>query len=305
MGGGSWSSSSFSSYTKRTKKVEVKSDGTYDSSYQDIFRATRMDKALSPYNVTRECCDSDEHPRTIPVIFELDVTGSMGSSAEHVATRLNKIMTKLYDKIKDVEFMFIAVGDFAYDRYPLQVSQFESDIRIAEQVDKIFFEKGGGTNEYESYSAGWYFGLKHCKLDCWKRGKRAIFISLGDERFNPYIPLSGNKTSVADVLGDNLQGDIDSVEIYKEAVKKFDIYHIDVLHRQYHDDDIKDSWLKVLDEQHFKECEIDEISDYVVEIITNAANNNDSISFVIDGEEPESNTEESVAMEGSMPVISW
>ena len=44
---------------------------------------------------------------------------------EEVAKQLNIIMTKLYEKVKDVEFMVMGIGDFAYDRYPLQVSQFE------------------------------------------------------------------------------------------------------------------------------------------------------------------------------------
>lgn len=53
---------------------------------------------LDPKNVIRECCDTEEHPNTIPVILALDVTGSMGQAAVEVAKKLNVIMTKLnYD----------------------------------------------------------------------------------------------------------------------------------------------------------------------------------------------------------------
>ena len=97
----------------------------------------------------------------------------MGQTAVEIAKRLNEIMTKLYGQIKDVEFMIMGIGDLAYDTYPIQASQFESDIRIAEQLDKIYFEFGGGGNWFESYTAAWYFGSRHTKLDCWNRAKKA------------------------------------------------------------------------------------------------------------------------------------
>ena len=65
----------------------------------------------------------------------------------------------------------MGIGDLAYDYAPIQASQFESDIRIAEQLDKIYFEGGGGGNNFESYTAAWYFGVHNCKLDCWNRGE--------------------------------------------------------------------------------------------------------------------------------------
>lgn len=310
MGGGSWDRSSFKSYTETTKRTKVRDDGTYTSSHQDIFKATRLDKALSPKNVTRECRDSAEHPCTVPVILALDVTGSMGQAAVDVATKLNKIMTGLYEKTKDVEFMIMGIGDFYCDSYPLQVSQFESDIRIAEQLDKIFFEFGGGGNDFESYSAAWYFATKHCMLDCWKRGKRGIIITMGDEEYNPYIPKEGRRTSIEDTIGDTLQEDIDSDKLYQEAINKYDIYHINVSHGNrsmctMHD--IEKSWSKILDKQHFKTCTIDEISDVIVDIVSSAANNACTIGFVDSevAEDAEVKVGEDISLGNGMQVISW
>ena len=180
MGSGSWTSSSFCSYSSTTKGATLDSlgklTGSGVASNQSIYKQSQIHADLFPKDITRECCDTEEHPNTIPVILALDVTGSMGSAAVEVAKSLNLIMTKLYSEIKDVEFCIMGIGDLYCDHAPIQMSQFESDIRIAEHLDKVYFEFGGGGNAYESYTAAWYMGLYHTKLDCWKRGKKGIII---------------------------------------------------------------------------------------------------------------------------------
>ena len=84
----------------------------------------------------RECCDSEEHPNTIPVILGLDVTGSMGEAAVKTAQALNEIMTTLYSEVNDIEFCTMGIGDLFYDHSPIQISQFESDVRIVEQLEE-------------------------------------------------------------------------------------------------------------------------------------------------------------------------
>ena len=250
MGCGSWTRGSYVSYST-TKGMSVSTDGMISGSYsnQDMFKARNIDSALDPKNVVRECCDTEEHPNTIPVILALDVTGSMGQAAVEVAKKLNVIMTKLYEKVTDVEFLIMGIGDLACDSCPIQASQFESDIRIAEQLDKIYFEFGGGGNSYESYTAAWYFGSRHTKLDCLNRGRKGIIITIGDERLNPYLP----KNQLEYITGDKLQRDIETKELYHETSNKFNIYHLDVDHRYHYDaDNIKSSFMSYLDENHFK-----------------------------------------------------
>ena len=131
MGSGSWTKSSFTSYST-TMNRNVSSDGSVSGDYhaQDMFKQWMIAPELNPFKVIRECCDSEEHPNTIPVILGLDVTGSMGGVAVEVAKKLNVVMTSLYEKVADVEFMIMGIGDLAYDLAPIQSSQFESDIRI-------------------------------------------------------------------------------------------------------------------------------------------------------------------------------
>ena len=268
MGGGSWTKDAFLTYaTKTCRNVTV--DGNLDYRYnaQDLYRATRLAPELNPHGVIRECRDSDEHPETKPVILALDVTGSMGDSAAEVAKKLNEIMTSLYDQVKDVEFLIMGIGDLSYDAAPIQASQFESDIRIAEQLDKIYFEGGGGGNSFESYTAAWYFGLRHTDLDCWKRGKKGVIITMGDEPMNPYRP--GRRP--AEVTGDTVQGDIETNSLYDETIEKFDIYHLavndDHNSYRYYASQIKSSFGKYLDDDHFNVVTLNNIASAIVDIV--------------------------------------
>lgn len=280
MGCGSWDTRSFVSYST-SKGYDTDSRGVVTGSYsnQEMFKAKNIDAALDPKGVIRECCDNEEHPNTLPVILALDVTGSMGQTAVEIAKRLNEIMTKLYGQIKDVEFMIMGIGDLAYDTYPIQASQFESDIRIAEQLDKIYFEFGGGGNAYESYTSAWYFGVHHTNLDCWKRNKKGVIITIGDERLNPHLPISSWRSGLAAVTGDHLQADVETKDLYPEATEKFDVYHINVNHRSEYDQrGIKESFLEYLDEDHFRTIDrVDDIADEIVKIVVAAAENNEPV----------------------------
>lgn len=272
MGSGSWTRASFENYTG-IKGMSVNNAGSISGDYhaQDMFKQRRIAPELDPRKKMRECCDSEEHPNTRPVILALDVTGSMGGAAVEVAKKLNVVMTGLYEKVADVEFLVMGIGDLAYDDAPIQASQFESDIRIAEQLDKIYFEGGGGENSYESYTAAWYFGVRHTKLDCWNRGKKGIIITMGDEPLNPYLP----KNSLSNATGDNLQGDVETKDLYEEASRKFDIYHLAVNDSQtsfrYYESEIKESFGRLLDKNHLRTVSMDNIANAIVDIVTHAA----------------------------------
>ena len=268
MGGGSWTSSAYDSRLKSRGITDVDSIMSMDTT--QYYESRSLAPVLNPKNVTRECCDSDEHPNTIPVILALDVTGSMGAAAKACAAKLNEIMTSLYEKVNDIQFMTMAIGDFSYDRAPLQVSQYESDIRILEQMDQIYFEGGGGGNSFESYTAAWYFALRHTKLDCHNRGKKGIIITLGDEPLNPYLP----RGAVENVIGDKLQGDVDTKDLYREVTEKFDVYHISVddidSSYHYHQFDADRTWKNVIGD-NYKVSSLQNLAKTITNIIVNSA----------------------------------
>jgi hypothetical protein len=277
MGGGAWTTASYSTYMKSTRGID-NVDTITTSSVNQFYNSRDLDPSLDPKGVKfRECRDSEEHPNTIPIILGLDVTGSMGSACAAVARQLDKIITSLYADVKDVEFMVMGIGDFAYDSAPLQVSQFESDVRICDQLGKIWFERGGGGNMFESYTAAWYFAQNHTQLDCWNRGKKGIIITMGDERLNPYLP----HHELNNVLGCTEQGSIETPALYDEVSKKFDVYHIDVAHRTYRDDGIDSSWAILGD--NYKKANMNNISDVITEVIVNSASSVSSVSVDEEG----------------------
>ena len=269
MGSGTWNRASFSDYSRRAgRKISASGDIVGNYSAQEMFRSRGIADVLDPYGVVRECCDSEEHPETVPVILALDVTGSMGSAAVEVAKRLNTVMTKLYEQTKDVEFMIMGIGDLAYDRAPIQASQFESDIRIAEQLDKLYFEAGGGGNLFESYTAAWYFALNNTRLDCHSRGKKGLIITMGDEPLNPYLP----REPLAASLGVNNEKDIETKELYGEVTEKFEVYHLAVIDPRSngarYEDKIMQSFGEYLDKEHLKKVNLSNITPTIINIVT-------------------------------------
>jgi hypothetical protein len=283
MGSGTFTTSSFTSYSNSRGRGVSSTGFVTNDSLADYYTQSYIHKDMIPYHVTRECVDSEEHPNTIPVILALDLTGSMGGACVKTAQSLNKIMTMLYEKFTDIEFLIMGVGDLECDRAPVQVSQFESDVRIAEHLDKVYMEHGGGGNGFESYTAAWYFGLHHTKLDCWKRGKKGIIITMGDEPLNPYLP----KYPLEKVTGDNLEADVETKDLYELTKEKFDIYHIAI-------DDFDDCYqayksrvdktFKDVLKENYKVSTLDELPSTIVKCIENSVNGYSTESFTKNGD---------------------
>lgn len=284
MGGGSWTAQSFASYsTARGYNYSTVTNSIVgDYSAQDMFKSRRIDAMLDPKNVRRECCDSDEHPNSKPVILALDVTGSMGDGAVKVAKSLNNIMENLYESVEDVEFMVMGIGDLYCDDAPIQASQFESDIRIAEQLDKIYFEGGGGGNGYESYTAAWYFGLYNCELDCWKRGKKGTIITIGDEPLNPYLQESELKRVLGNIGHDTLTK---TKDLYRAVIDKYNVYHIALDDRstsyRWYEGTIENSWRPLLGD-HLYVSTLNELPKTIAEIVKKSNSDDTVVDTFVD-----------------------
>ena len=119
--------------------------------------------------------------------------------------------------------MFMAVGDAYCDRNPLQVSQFEADNRIVDQLTDIYLEKGGGGNDFESYDLPWYFAAQHTSIDCFeKRGKKGYLFTIGDEPAPPGITAA----QIKKIFGDEATQNISSKELLAMAERTYHVFHI-------------------------------------------------------------------------------
>ena len=192
-----------------------------------IYSSTKMKDEFKPFGVIRESRDSDEHPESTPIIIGLDVTGSMSNILNAVAQQLGDLMIEILERepVKDPQILFAAIGDSHCDTSPFQCTQFESDIRIAQQLTQLYFEKGGGGNGFESYPLAWYFAANHTVTDQFeKRGKKGFLFTMGDDSY----PKTLNSQELKDIFDDRLEGasDLTMNEVLTQVSRKYEIFHL-------------------------------------------------------------------------------
>lgn len=222
-----------SSYYDRGVSSRVTPKKTITSAEQ-IFKQSGFFKDFDPsqMKLPREALDSSMSPHSRGMIFAEDVTGSMD---RYLLSLIQKQYPKLIKEVLNrfsfnPHIMFMGIGDVAaHDKAPLQVTQFESDLRMLEQLEKIWLEKKGGGNKYESYILAWYFAAKYCKMDCYeKRGEKGFLFTFGDEEPTPYLTANELRT----VFGDREDLDtrtVSATDCLEMVSEKFYPYHI-ILH---------------------------------------------------------------------------
>jgi len=217
MGGGSWTPQDWSNYSKTSIKGK---------STAAIYTSKSIKPEFDPKNISvRESCDSDEHPESNAIIIGLDVTSSMDRILKAVAEKLGLLVKEILDRqpIEHPQIMFNAIGDSMCDDAPLQVTQFESDIRIAEQLTSLWFERGGGGNRRESYPLVWYFAANHTKIDCFeKRGKKGFIFTMGDDCFPSVL----TKAELERFIGDKVEADIPVKEVLAQVNRQYEVFHL-------------------------------------------------------------------------------
>ena len=216
------------------------------STVQDLYQSRKMKDFLNPRGIKyRESCDSLDNPASTAIIFGLDVTGSMGYLSEEIAKgALNRTMLEIYDKapVTNPHIMFQAIGDSKSDEAPLQTTQFEADIRIAEQLLEVYFEGRGGGNGGESYLLSWYFADRHTKIDCFeKRKEKGFLFTIGDECCHETL----TQAEIERVFGEK-SGDCTAQELFKEASRKYEIFHITMKAGSYKSQNSGEAWKKLI-----------------------------------------------------------
>jgi len=214
-------------YSSVSRSVRADSLGYATKSKTELFTSTTLKSEMSPFNVKlREARDSDNHPNSLAIVLGLDETGSMGRIPHYLVQEgLPHMVTTMMDAgVPDPAIMFLGIGDHFNDSSPLQVSQFESgDELLDEWLTKIFLEGRGGGNDGESYMLAWYFAAFYTSIDCFeKRNKKGFIFTIGDEPVHPNV----SEKFLKKTMGDGEFKDYDSSELYEEASKKYDVFHI-------------------------------------------------------------------------------
>jgi hypothetical protein len=262
MGSGRWSEKDWTKYA--TASVVGKTT-------EKIYTKSSIDSDFDPKLIKiRESCDSDSNPQSTALIVAEDVTGSMSPVLDATIRGLSTLVTEIYNRkpITDPHMLFMGVGDFEHDRAPLQVTQFEADIRIAEQLAKIYLEQGGGGNTYESYAAAWYFAATRTAIDCFtKRGKKGYLFTVGDECPTPYL-LAGN---IEQFLGDKIQGDHIGVnELLTMVSRQYEVFHIMIEEGNYmrrNADKVVKSWTELLGQRAIRLSDVTKLPETIVSIL--------------------------------------
>lgn len=242
MGYNRYSNDSFALYSTR----RLKNASGDRLSVSETFNTTKANKDYLPTNITvRESFDSELNPESVPIILGIDFTASMGYVAhEMVNEYVPSLMSKIIDGgVKDPHLMAMAIRDYkASPSTPLQVSQFEGDHAVVEQMQDFYApSSGGGGNGEESYALTWAFAALKTNIDCYnKRGKKGYLFTIGDDG-----PQTGrlNDYEMQELIG---AGEAMTVEeIQALANEKYHLFHIH-LPRGYKEERIEKRWKAVL-----------------------------------------------------------
>lgn len=244
----------------RMKSSRV-SSGTPHFAYSAGMAATPVDKrkahdSLDPKTIlapdgshVRESCDGPDHPDSRPVAVIFDVTGSMGHIPQVFQDKLSGLMAMLVAKagLEHPHVLVGAVGDCYCDSVPFQVSQFESDNRIDEQLRNIYLEGGGGGQVSESYALAFYFAAYHTRLDCFtKRNQKGYLFVTGDEMAYLDTP----RSQIEAVFGRASEGPFDTKALIAKAQETFEVFFVIATQGSHGKDPrIIDSWRDLLGER--------------------------------------------------------
>lgn len=240
MGAGRWDQGAWDTYASRH---------VHGRSREEVFRSRAMDPEFDPaLIVQRESRDSADNPQSTPIILASDVTGSMGFIAHSLMSDgLNTLATEIYERrpVSDPHVMVMAVGDARTDTAPLQVTQFEADIRLADQVRRLWLEGGGGGNGGESYSAAHAFAGLRTEVDSVQlRGRKGYLFTIGDEPIHDGL----RRVELERMFGDRFERGLTARECVALAQRSYEVFHVVILegYAGSHLQQVLASWQRIL-----------------------------------------------------------
>ena len=258
MGGGSWNVGTYDTTIRNNRAAGIT---TFD--YDSKIKSGAVDK-LNPLldpsivagptsrfagQVMREVCITDEHPNPTPIGIVLDVTGSNIEAAKTTHENLPKLFSLLQTKgyCDDPQINVSATGDAnKWDRYPVQVGQFESDNRIDEQLGGMILEGGGGGGGDETYEMLAYYYAYHTNLEPLEQeGKKGYLFFIGDEV--PYDQVRSQ--AFKQHTGIEIEGDVSTEKVFTDLQEKYEVFFLFQRQGSYDKSEVLPSWQKLIGER--------------------------------------------------------
>ena len=255
MGNSTFDPSAWSAYSSTVTGKTARSTFT---------NTTGTKKAYNPINITvRESKDSPANPNSTPIIIALDQTGSMSNVIQAALEGCGTLFKEIYDRkpVSDPHVMFMFVGDVNSDRYPLQATQFEADIILADQMRELHIEGNGGGNNSESYHLPFYFAATRTDCDAFAKGRKGYIFVIGDEDVPP--PLS--PAQIKQVFGpdESVPESLSYETLLQMVQENWEVFHIRVMQGHARGGD-EAGWKRVLNERAIPLDDITKLSEVIV-----------------------------------------
>ncbi len=218
MGNARWNTGDFDAFARRH---------TRGRRAEEVFGSRGPRAEFDPRRFPiRESRDSPANPLSTPIALFSDVTGSMGETAEIMIRQgLDTVMREVDRRrpVSDPHLLVGAVGDTTCDRAPIQMTQFEAGVVLAEQLGRLWIEGGGGGNRGESYLAAHFAAGVKTSTDAWeKRGRKGFLFTMGDE---PNLPVLAAE-HIERVFGLPATRDLTAAECLGLARQSYEVFHI-------------------------------------------------------------------------------
>lgn len=261
MGGYNWNPQDWASHQKTAST----------KSQTQTFTQRGIHPDLDPKKIVmRESCDSDVNPFSTPIVIGLDVTGSMGVHADNMQKQgLGVLVEGILERkpVTDPHIMFLGIGDVHSDQAPIQATQFEADIRIVNELQKIYLEGNGGGNGSESYELAWYFSALHTKIDSLSnRNKKGYLFTIGDESPAKII----EQQYIKKFFGKEEASTYSSKELLDMVSQKYHVYHVVVeegSHARSNLDKVLKDWRELLGERTLRLSKGSSLSEVIISAI--------------------------------------
>jgi hypothetical protein len=176
--------------------------------------------------------------------------------------------------ITNPHVMFMAIGDCNHldeegndwrtDRSPLQVTQFEADLTITDQIEKIHVEGNGGGNHHESYSLAWYFAATKTSIDSFdKRGKKGYLFTVGDEEPNMTL----FRSDIKRIFNEDIEAELSIEQVLAMAQRQWHVFHVIIEqgnHASHYLSRVQQAWRNVLGENVISLSDYTKLAEVVV-----------------------------------------